>query len=277
MSRDPLSRHNVTLLGNPAAATTLLFVHGLGSDQSVWSRLTPAFLRDYRLVVFDNVGAVASNQGDFRENQFRYLNVGGYAADILDICAALNLSGDTILIGHSLGGLAGLIASVRSPRQFKALVLLGVSPRYADTEGYEGGFTKAEIDKAYAALMSDYPVWTRTVAELAMGNPDQPHLAERFAETMGRVPREMMLTVLCSVLQTDQRALLPGVPVPVSLIQSRDDYFVPLAVARYLQAAIPDCRLSLIDASGHLPHVSAPERVVEVLQDILSKHRGPAS
>ncbi|WP_346286203.1 alpha/beta hydrolase [Zoogloea sp.] len=276
MSRDPISRNNVTLLGNPEAGTTLLFVHGLGSDQSVWSQLTPAFLDGYRLVLFDNVGAVESNQADFREDQYRYLNVGGYAADILEICAALKLSGNIILIGHSLGALAGLIASVRSPRQFGALVLLGMSPRYTNTGEYEGGFTKAEIDKAYEALMSDYSAWTRAVAQAAMGNPDQPQLASRFADSMSRVPREMMLTVLCSVLQTDERDLLPQVPVPVSLIQSHDDYFVPLAVARYLQAHIPDCRLTLIDASGHLPHVSAPEKVVEVIRSILGARQESA-
>lgn len=274
MSRDPVSRNNVTLLGNPAAATSLLFVHGLGSDQSVWSQLTPAFLDEYRLILFDNVGAVESNQEDFRRNQHRYLNVGGYATDILEICAALELSSNTLLIGHSLGALAGLIAAVRNPRQFSRLVLFGLSPRYTNTDDYEGGFTNAEIQTVYEALMSDYSAWTKAVAEVAMASPDRPQLARRFADSMARVPAEMMLTVLCSVLQTDQRELLPQVPVPVSLIQSRNDYFVPLGVAHYVQEHIPDCRLSMIDATGHLPHVSAPEKVIEAIRDALAVQRG---
>lgn len=273
-SRDPVSRNNVTLLGNPAATTTLLFVHGLGSDQSVWSQVTPAFLDEYRLVLFDNVGAVESNQADFRRSQLRYLNVGGYAADLLEIAAALELSGNTILIGHSLGALAGLIASVRNPRQFSALVLLGMSPCYTNSGDYEGGFTAAGIGKVYEALLSDYPAWTTGVAEAAMASPDQPQLARRFADSMARVPAEMMLTVLCSVLQTDQRDLLPQVPVPVSLIQSRNDHFVPLGVAHYVQEHIPDCRLTIIDATGHLPHVSAPGRVIEAIRDALEVQSG---
>lgn len=266
MNRDPISRNNVTVSGKRTAADTLLFVHGLGTDQSVWHRITPAFEDEFRLVLFDNVGAVPSNQDDFRASQFRYLNVSGYASDLLEICSALELSENTVLIGHSMGALAGLLACLQRPRQFKQLVLFGASPCYRNVDGYEGGFTKAMIDQTYDALLSNYPAWTQALSETAMGNPDQPHLATAFAETMARIPREMMLTVLCSILQTDHRKDLHKVSAPVLLIQSQQDCFVPLGVAKYLQAHIPHCKLTLLDATGHLPHVSAPEKVIDAIK-----------
>lgn len=266
MHRDPISRNNVTVSGNLHATQTLLFVHGLGTDQSVWRQITPAFRDDYRLVLFDNVGAVESNQDDFRANQVRYLNMGGYASDLLEICSALGLRGDTLLIGHSMGALAGLIAAKERPRQFKKLVLLGVSPCYKNVPPYEGGFTKTAIDQAYKALESNHSAWAKAFSEAAMENPDQPQLAQVFAQSLARVPSAMMLTVLCSILQTDHRDVLPQVAVPVHLIQSRNDYFVPLGVAKYVQATIPDCHLSVIDATGHLPHVSAPDKVIDAIR-----------
>lgn len=265
MSRDPRARHNLTLAGNPDAAKTLVFVNGLGTDQSVWNQVAPAFAADYRLVLFDNAGTVEANLDDFRANQLRYLNVSGYATDLLEICTALGLSGDTFLVGHSLGGMAGLLASIQRPRLFERLVLIGVSPRYSNTDGYVGGFTKADIDASYDALRRDYLSWGRHVSAAAMHTPERPHLAEEFAASIARIPQDMMLTVLCSVLQTDRRADLAQVTVPVLLIQARNDCFVPLEVAQYLHAHIPGSQLSLIDASGHLPHVSSPEQVLAAM------------
>lgn len=270
MGRDPISRNNVVLAGNPEAATTLLFAHGLGTDQSIWHRILPAFQDDYRLVSFDNVGAAKSNQEDFRKRQSHYLNMDGYASDLLEICSTLGLNENTVLVGHSMGALAGVIASIRRPWQFKRLALIGVSPRYINEEGYEGGFTRAEIDATYKVLLSNYPAWTKAVSEAAMATPDRPQLADQFAESMARVPPEMMLTVLCSVLQTDHRDDFAKIAVPTLLIQSRSDYFVPLSVAEYLREKIPSCQLKMIDATGHLPHVSAPEQVIQALSGFLA-------
>jgi sigma-B regulation protein RsbQ len=266
---DPLTRNNVTVTGNQAAARTMLFVNGLGTDQSYWNQVTPAFADAYRIVLFDNVGAVESNQACFRAKPSRYLNVKGYATDLLEICSALKLRNGVILVGHSLGATAGLLASIERPRQFGRLVLLGASPRYADSDTYHGGFSKKDIDATYAALQQDYVEWSKALASAAIGTANRPALALRFAESIARIPQDMMLTVLCSILQTDHRAGLVKVSVPTLVIQSQQDYFVPLAVARYLQTNIPDCQLTLIEATGHLPHVSAPGKVVAAIEKFI--------
>ena len=269
MENKLLSRYNVTLAGNQDAKETLMFVNGLGTDQRAWHDVMPAFKEHYRLVLFDNVGAVESNQDYFWVNQHRYLNVSGYVTDLLEICSALTLDGNTTMIGHSLGAMAGLLASIQNPRQFKQLVLIAASPRYANTEGYIGGFLKSDIDDTYVAMTKDYSSWSDSFAKAAMGNPDRPHLAEHFAESLRRIPKDMMLTVLCSVLQTDQRECLSKVKVPALVVQSRGDLFVPLGVAEYLCNTIPDCRLRLIEATGHLPHVSAPGQVIEAIREFI--------
>lgn len=271
MALDPLIRNNVTEAGNPAAAKTIVFANGVGYDQRFWHQVTPAFENDYRLVLFDNVGAIESNQASFRMNQCRYLNVSGYTSDLFEVCSALNLGQDTVLVGHSLGAMAGLLASIQRPSLFSRLVLIGASPRYADTPGYRGGFSKQEIDAIYVALEHDYSAWSKQLASLAMATPERPSLINTFAEAVGRIPPEMMLTVLCSVLQMDHRADLAKVSVPTLLIQSQEDYFVPLSVAEYVQAHIPDCQLKVIDAIGHLPHVSAPEMVIAAIKGFIEQ------
>lgn len=266
MTTDPLIRNNVTVTGNLAAAKSMVFVNGLGYDQGYWNAVAQAFADDYRLILFDNAGSVPSNQAYFNQKQVRYLNVSGYAADLLEICAALRLSGDTVMVGHSLGAMAGLLASVERPATFGKLVVLGASPRYADTEGYVGGFSKGDIDAAYSALRSDYRAWSRNMAALSMATPDRPDLTDAFAASLASVPQEMMLTVLCSVLQTDHREKLAKVSVPTLIVQSKEDYFVPLSVAEFIHARIPGSTLKVIDTVGHLPHVTAPAQVVAAIR-----------
>ena len=271
---DPLTRNNVTVTGNRAAARTMLFVNGLGTDQSYWSQVTPAFADDYRIVLFDNVGAVEANHAYFREKPSRYLNAQGYATDLLEVCSALKLRNGVILVGHSLGATAGLLASIERPRQFGRLVLLGASPRYANTDTYLGGFSKEDIDATYTALQQNYAAWSKALASAAMGTASRPTQVLRFAESIARTPPDMMLTVLCSILQTDHRADLVKVSVPTLVIQSQQDYFVPLSVARYLQTHLPDCQLALIEATGHLPHVSAPAKVITAIEKFVRESDG---
>lgn len=263
---DILTLNNVTVSGRQDATKTMVFVNGLGTDQRYWRNVAQAFSDEFRLVLFDNVGAVETSQAFFREKQSRYLNVNGYAADLLEICSQLRLVGDTVLVGHSLGAMAGVLASIERPRQFKRLILLGASPCYANVGDYHGGFSKEDIDAAYVALTRNYAEWSRELALAAMGAPDRPSLAHRFAESIARVPQDMMLTVLCSVLQTDHRASLSKVRVPTLIVQSQNDFFVPPSVAEFLLANISDSQLAVIDAHGHLPHVSAPEKVIEAIR-----------
>ena len=268
---DPLVRNNVTVSGNNGADDTLVFVCGLGTDQSVWNKIVPAFQDSHRIVLFDHVGAIPQNRDLFLAHQSRYLNISGYARDLLEVCEALQLPRSTVLVGHSLGALASMVASVQKPEQFSGLVLLGASPRYVDCDGYRGGFAKADVDAVYDALMNDYDVWTRHFSALAMGNPNRPELAIKFSETMRHTPKEMMLTMLCSALQTDQRDKLSQIVQPTLVIQSADDIFVPLHVAEYLRDHIGNCELRVIAASGHLPHVSAPEAVTAALKSFLER------
>lgn len=270
MAIDSLTRYNARLLGNPDAGKTIVFVNGLGTDQSAWKGLLPAFAEDFRLLLFDNVGSVESNRNNFQKSPFRYLNANGYALDLLDICSALELDGNTIVVGHSLGAIAALLAASQSPRQVGQLVLIGASPRYQDAESYLGGFSRDAIDAIYSAVRSDYDSWSESLASAAMGNPDRPGLADAFAASLRQIPKDMMLTVLCSLLQADHRDQLARVSAPTLIIQARDDIFVPPQVAEYLHAHIPSSTLRFIDASGHLPHVSAPRQVAAAIRDFLA-------
>src|SRR5215210_3376952 len=102
---DVLTRNNVKVSGK--GTQPMLFAHGFGCDQNMWRFVTPAFEDDYRVVLFDYVG---SGKSDLREySPERYAVLDGYAQDVLDVCAALDLK-DVIFVGHSVSGVVGMLA-----------------------------------------------------------------------------------------------------------------------------------------------------------------------
>ncbi|HEY9702414.1 MAG TPA: alpha/beta hydrolase [Allocoleopsis sp.] len=82
MTENILLRNNVKVFGK--GTEYLLFAHGFGCDQNMWRFITPAFENDYKIILFDYVGAGKSDINAY--NIERYSNLKGYAQDILEIC-----------------------------------------------------------------------------------------------------------------------------------------------------------------------------------------------
>ena len=54
-----LERNNVHVTGNGSRA--IMFAHGFGCDQNMWRFVAPAFESDFKVVLFDHVGAGRSD------------------------------------------------------------------------------------------------------------------------------------------------------------------------------------------------------------------------
>src|SRR6476659_9170457 len=139
---DAAARWNVHHSG-PSDGPVLLFAHGFGCDQHMWRHVAPAFEDDFHVVLFDLAGSGGSDLAGYDRD--RYSTLHGHAADLLELCAELDLH-DVTFVGHSVSSMIGVLASVQEPDRFARLVLVGPSPRYLDDEGYRGGFSAADIE-----------------------------------------------------------------------------------------------------------------------------------
>ncbi|WP_298399461.1 alpha/beta hydrolase [uncultured Azonexus sp.] len=261
-----LRRNNVNVAGNPEAGKMLVFVHGFGTDQDVWSAVTPAFADSYRLVLLDNAGAGDSDVEAFERASARYLTLRGYAEDLVEVGQLLELR-DATLVGHSVGGMISLLASLQNPAMFSRLVLIAASPRYLNDTGYHGGFTEDMLSGIHMAMYQNYQDWTKTYAMSAMAHPEKPELHEYFARHLSGIPFSRAAKILFTILKSDHRADLGKVSVPTLIIQSGEDIAVPHEVADYMHRHIPHSRLAHIDATGHLPHLSDPQAVIAAMRE----------
>lgn len=260
------ARHRVTTHGPADAARTLLLVHGFGTDQSVWDGLLPLLDPRDRVITYDQAGCGNCDPALFV--QHHYLNLHGFAQDLAALARALGLR-DAVLVGHSFGAMVGVLATLEAPECFSRLTLIGASPRYLDDGDYQGGFKEEDIRRVYQSALANYREWADAFAPMAMGQADRPDLAQRFAESLKRIPPERALTILCAILQSDHRQALPRLQHPVQLLQTSRDSFVPQPVAEYMARTLPQATLRMLDADGHLPHVTAPQQVAAALHGFL--------
>ncbi len=265
---DPIIRNHVTVCGNPDAPRTIVFSHGFGTDQTAWSALVEALGGRYRIALFDHVGQGQSAPGAFE--QHCYLNLDRYATDLVEVCASLKLT-EAIAVGHSMGAMICLLASLQKPGLFSRLVLLCASPRYRNDEGYYGGMSDEEFGRTYRAIYENYPEWAGAYAPQAISEEHPAHFTKAFAAGLAAIPPQNVLTIACSVLQSDYRSVLPKVQVPTLIIQASADVAVPRDVAEYLHTHIRGSQLRVIEARGHLPHITTPDEVLRPLEEFLGQ------
>jgi sigma-B regulation protein RsbQ len=258
-------RHNVVRHGT-GVSPVMMFAHGFGCDQSMWRYVWPAFADTYDIVLFDHVGMGGSDVRAFDPR--RHSSLAGYAEDVVDICRELGLR-DIVFVGHSVSAMIGALATIAEPDLFSDLVMVGPSPRYVDDGEYVGGFSQADIDGLLDSLQSNYVGWSNAMAPVIMGNEDRPELGAELAASFCRADPDIAQHFARVTFLSDNRADLTRVSTRSLIIQCSDDVIAPEAVGSYVREHVTDSELSLIDATGHCPNLSAPEATVAAIRAFL--------
>ncbi|TXS44450.1 alpha/beta fold hydrolase [Streptomyces sp. t39] len=259
-------RNNVTVTGDPQGPVVVL-AHGFGCDQNMWRLTVPALAEKHRVVLFDYVGAGRSDLSAFRED--RYASLDGYARDVVEICAELDLRG-AVFVGHSVSAMIGVLAAGMAPERIGALVMVAPSPRYIDADGYRGGFSERDIDELLASLESNYLGWSAAMAPVIMGNPERPELGEELRNSFCATDPDMARVFARTTFLSDSRDDLKSVQVPTLVLECTQDAIAPREVGAFVHRAVAGSELVTLEATGHCPQLSAPEATNEAILAFLA-------
>ena len=262
--KDILHRNNVTIKGK--GEKIMLFAHGFGCSQQAWKRITPAFEDDYKLVLFDYVGAGKSDISAY--NKARYSTLEGYAEDILEICNELKIK-DAVFVGHSVSSMIGALASIKDPSVFKKLIFIAPSPCYLNAEGYTGGFEQEDIDALFEIMDDDFIGWAKLMSPQIIGNAEKPELIEEMESNFCTTDREIVKDFARVTFLSDNRVDLPGIRVESLTLQCNEDILAPLQVGKYINDHTPNNTMVILEATGHCPHMSAPEETIATIKKFL--------
>jgi sigma-B regulation protein RsbQ len=263
-------RHAVKVLGR-AGARPVVLLHGFGASQDAWHRISPAFTAEHRVVLLDLAGSGSADPGAYDHE--RHGDLDGYARDVLDVCTELDLH-DVVLVAHSVSAMIAARVAVAAPERITQLVMLAPSARYVDdpATGYDGGFSREDIDELLESLDHNYFAWSAAVAPMVMGNPERPELGEELTSAFRQTDPDTARGFARTTFLSDSRGLLAHVRTPTLVLQCRFDALAPEAAVQHVHAGITGSVLVPLQATGHCPHVSAPDETSRVVLDHLRRH-----
>lgn len=261
-----IHRNHVTIHGQ--GEQVLVMAHGFGCDQTLWHPLVKHFQAQYKIILFDYVGAGSSDLSAY--NPHKYNTLHGYAQDVLDVLEALELQQVTF-IGHSISSMIGLLAALQKPHYFSKLIMIGPSPCYVNEAHYKGGFDKQEIEELFTTMEMNFVGWASYMAPMAMDETNNSALTksleQRFVSTNPRIARQFAEVTFFS----DTRGYLHQLSIPTLIMQCANDSIVPVEVGYYLHEHIKPSELVILDTRGHYPHVSETKLTADIIQQYLQQ------
>ena len=257
-------RNNVQVCGDGPA--TMVLVHGFGCDQNIWRLMAPAFQTRFRIVLVDLVGSGNSDLSAY--DREKYDSLQGHADDMLEVIEEFAV-GPVIFVGHSVSAMIGVLAGLKAPEKFAALVLIGPSPCYLNDADYIGGFTQQDIESLLETLESNYLGWSSKMAPVIMGAPEQPELAQELTNSFCRTDPEIAQHFARVTFLSDHRAELARLDLPTLILQCSDDLIAPLSVGEYVHRTLARSTLRIIDNIGHCPHLSQPSASTSAIEEFL--------
>jgi sigma-B regulation protein RsbQ len=259
-------RNNVKIIGQ--GERTMLFGHGFGCDQNTWRHVAPHFEKNFKVVLFDYVGAGKSDLAAY--DLERYSSLDGYARDIVEICAALELK-NVVFVGHSVSSMIGLLTLKQQPDIFERIIFIGPSPRYINEPGYPGGIERSDLEGLLEVMDSNYQGWSQLLAPKIMGNPERPELAEGLANSFCATDPAIARNFARVTFLSDNRADLAYLNIPSLTIQSEDDFLTSKSIAEYIRDNSTGNTVAMLESSGHCPHLSDPLGVIKAMSNFLQK------
>jgi pimeloyl-ACP methyl ester carboxylesterase len=235
---------------------TMVFLHGAGFDHSAWVLLARSFAHH-------GFGVLAPDlPGHGRSAGPPLTSIGALA----DWTAALIDAAGTRaarVIGHSMGSLIALETAARHPDKVTGLGLIAIAAPM-----------RVSDDLLNAAKANDHgavdmiAIWGYG-QRATLGGSETPGLwmlggAERTLEHAA--PGVIFADLAACNAYADALAAAAKVTAPTVMILGSRDLMTPVKSGKALAAAIPNCRLTVLDGAGHILMSERPDEVLAALR-----------
>jgi len=236
-------------------AVPILFLHGVGSDKTVWAPQLAHFGRSRRAVAFDYPGYGESDPvaaGTTRDD---------FAAAILGAMDALGI-GHAHVCGLSLGGVIAIAMNHAAPGRAVSLILADTFAAHPDGPAIHQRATSASRTLTMKQLAEQ-----RTPAILAPGVSEA--IADEVCRTMARIDPDAFRIGTEAVWLADQSDRVAKIAVPTLVLVGDHDTITPPALSEELANAIPGARLQILAGSGHLTNIERPDEFNAVVETFI--------
>jgi 3-oxoadipate enol-lactonase len=235
-------------------ATPIVFLHGVGSDKSVWHPQLDHFARTRRAIALDYPGYGDSDVAP--EDTTR----DDYAAAILSAMGELGVA-KAHVCGLSLGGVVAIALHHAAPQRCASLILADTFAVHPDG--------RAIYDRGIAGS-ADLRAMAEARVDLLIAQPADPAVRREVVETMSRIDPAAYCIGAEAVWLADQRARVAEIRIPTLIICGEEDKPTPPGLSRELHAMIPHSKLAMIPNAGHLTNLEKPAEFNAVVETFLT-------
>ncbi|WP_232661578.1 alpha/beta fold hydrolase [Pseudonocardia sp. TRM90224] len=227
------------------AGRPVLLLHGLMGRATTWWSTAQWLVEHGRVLSYDARGHGRSQAA------------GPWTTDrmVEDAAAVLSAVGPGLVVGHSMGGLHGLVLAARHPELVTALVVEDMAVDFrgrsaADARAWFGALPSAFSSLAAVRAAFGWPrrEFGEYMAECVEERADGYHL---LAEV------EHVVEIAAEWADVDHWATLDEVRCPVLLVEGAESVAPPGQMTE-MARRLPAARHVLVDGAGHLVHDGNP-------------------
>ena len=238
--------------------TPILFLHGVGSDKSVWQPQLDHFGTARRAVAFDYPGY---GESDFVDGATR----DDFATAIFAAMDALKIDRAQIC-GLSLGGVIAIAMHAASPRRCASLIIADSFAVHPEGQGIHD----RSVAASHAMTMREL---AETRSGLLLGSEATDKLRAEVVNTMGAIDPAAYRLGAAAVWLADQRDRAAKIDVPTLILVGDEDQLTPVGLSEELRELVPQSELRIVGKAGHLANAEQPQAFNSAIESFLSQQR----
>jgi non-heme chloroperoxidase len=249
----------------------VIMIHGYPLSGRAWDKQLPALLgTGYRVITYDRRGFGKSSQPT---SGYDYDT---FASDLNSVMEALDLRG-AMLVGHSMGTgeVTRYLGTYGSERILKAVLVSPIPPFLLKTDDNPEGLPGSLFDGFIHTAETDGPAWLKGFLDnfynidiLAGSRVSDQAFQASWNIAVGASATGVVACI--PTWETDFRADLPRIDIPVLIVQGDADRILPFPnTGKRLPALLADSELVVINGGPHAISWTHADQVNQALISFL--------
>jgi pimeloyl-ACP methyl ester carboxylesterase len=245
----------------------IVLVHGFGASLYTWRHMIEPLSREYRVIALDLPGYGFSDKPDIQ------YNMALFSAQILHLLDALGVQ-RAVFVGNSMGGKITLFTALHNPERVESMVLIDAAAYVSGSSG-RPFILRLVATPCVGEVLTSLSRRSRVRDILEDVYHDDSKITEADVDAyhapmlMEGGNRAALSLLRSDAFGGDIEAGVPSIRIPALIIWGQEDTWIPVANGERLHRELPDSRLEVLPATGHVPQEEAPELVLPLVQRFL--------
>lgn len=228
---------------------TIIFVHGAGGSAATWFMQLKSLSSDFHVVAIELNGHGKSPNRNEKDTTESYL------ADIKEIVSKYP---ESVLAGHSMGGMLSQLFALNFPDMIRGIILIGTG-------------AKLRVHPTiFDMLENNFDQYVNAAASFMFYEDTSKELIEASKVEIRKCKPTIISRDFAACNQFNIMDSVTMIAVPALILVGEQDVMTPVKYSEYLRDKIPNSKLHIIKKAGHSVMLEKPEELNAHIKDWMS-------